>query len=123
VAGGWLAGKVVPFLGKFLGPLFGRGAAEGAGEMTTVIGRVKDLQELRPGEQSLLERLPNVGNPKTNWYQNAGVLRSEMKRGLAIRDASPNDTNGVFLNAERNLLRDRGWTFDHTTNYWIPPKQ
>ncbi len=88
---------------------------------TTVIGRVKDLQNLRKGEQSLLNRLPDRGSPKANWKQNSGVLRQEMARGKPIRDASPGDTSGQFLNAERNLLRDRGWTFDSKTNYWNPP--
>ncbi|SBT04402.1 hypothetical protein ACCAA_1350001 [Candidatus Accumulibacter aalborgensis] len=89
---------------------------------TTVIGRVKDLRSLQAGEQSLLDRLPNLGNPKANWAQNSGVLRQEIGRGLPIRDASPLDTTGQFLNAERNLLIDRGWTFDRATNYWVPPK-
>jgi hypothetical protein len=95
---------------------------EVAKETTTVIGRVRDLKNLAAGEKSLLDRLPNLGNPKANWKQNAGVLREEMRRGLPIRDASPGDTAGQFLNAERNLLRDRGWTFDPKTNYWTPPK-
>jgi RHS repeat-associated protein len=103
--------------GKLLGE-----AATVAKEATTVIGRVKDLKSLQAGEQSLLERLPNLGGPKANWTQNSGVLRQEMGRGLPIRDASPLDTTGQFLNAERNLLRDRGWTFDRATNYWMPPK-
>jgi RHS repeat-associated protein len=88
---------------------------------TTVIGRVKDLKTLGAGEKSLLDRLPNRGNPKANWQQNAGVLREEMRLGKPIGDASPGDTAGRFLNAERNLLRDRGWTFDPKTNYWNPP--
>jgi RHS repeat-associated protein len=87
----------------------------------TVIGRVSDLQNLGPNEQSLLDRLPNKGNPQANWRQNSGVLREEMARGLPIRDASPGDTGGQFLNAERNLLQSRGWTFDSSTNYWMPP--
>ncbi|PID64493.1 MAG: hypothetical protein CR962_01445, partial [Gammaproteobacteria bacterium] len=90
---------------------------------TTVIGRVKDLKNLEQGERSLLDRLPNQGSPKANWKQNSGVLRQEMTKGQPIRDASPGDTAGQFLNAERNLLKDRGWTFDSKTNYWMPPKQ
>jgi hypothetical protein len=88
-------------------------------ETTTVIGRVKDLEKLGPGEKSLLDRLPDLGSPKANWEQNSGVLRQEMNRGLPIRDASVGDNSGQFLNAERNLLRDRGWTFDGS--YWKPP--
>ncbi len=91
-------------------------------EGTTVIGRVQDLKNLKPGEKSLLNRLPDKGNPKANWKQNSGVLRQEMGKGKPIRDASSGDTSGQFLNAERNLLRDRGWTFDSKTNDWMPPK-
>jgi len=88
-----------------------------------VIGRVKDLQNLKQGEKSLLDRLPDKGNPKANWKQNSGVLRQEMGKGQPIRDASPGDTAGQFLNAERNLLKDRGWTFEPKSNYWNPPVQ
>jgi hypothetical protein len=88
---------------------------------TTVIGRVDDLKNLRSGERSLLDRLPNQGNPKANWKQNSGVLRQEMGRRLPIRDASPGNIKGQFLNAERNLLQDHGWKFDKKTNYWVPP--
>lgn len=90
---------------------------------TTVIGRVKDVQNLKEGERSLLDRLPNQGSPKANWKQNSGVLRQEIARGQPIRDASPGDTAGQFLNAERNLLKDRGSTFDPKTNHWMPPRQ
>jgi hypothetical protein len=76
-----------------------------------------------PGEQSLLNRLPNQGSPELNWRQNAGVLRQEMKRGLPIGDKSLGDTGGQFLNAERYLLRDRGWTLDPATGRWMPPKK
>ncbi len=69
---------------------------------TTVIGRTKDLQNLAKGERSLLDRLtPDLGGVKANWARNSGVLREEMRRGLPIRDASPGDTAGPFLNAER----------------------
>jgi len=93
-------------------------AARGGG---TVIGRTKDLKNLRAGERSLLDRLPNQGSPKANWKQNSGVLREEMRRGQPIRDASPGDVRGPFLNAERALLEDRGWTFNPGTNLWMPP--
>jgi hypothetical protein len=108
-----LPGTKLAKIGKLRG-------AKGVG--TTVIGRVRDLVDLPPGHSSLLDRLPNRGNPHANWRQNAGVLRNEMSRGLPIRDMSPGDTGGNFLNAERSLLRDRGWSFDGDTNYWIPPE-
>jgi hypothetical protein len=100
---------------------FGRGQLARKG-ITTVIGRIDDLKNLGPVLKSLLDRLPkNLGSPKANWKQNAGVLREEMRRGEPILDVSPGNTKGPFLNAERDLLRDRAWTFDSKTNYWMPP--
>ena len=82
------------------------------------------LDNLAAGERSLLDRLtPDLGSPRANWGRNSGVLREEMRRGMPIRDASPGDTGGAFLNAERALLRDRGWRFDSQTNHWYPPGQ
>ncbi|MDR1285326.1 MAG: hypothetical protein LBJ88_03900, partial [Campylobacteraceae bacterium] len=98
------------------------GGEVGKNSDTVVIGRVRDLQDLASGERSLLDQLPNLGNPKANWYQNSEVLRKEMQKSLPIRDASVGDTAGQFLNAERNLLKNHGWTFDENTNYWMPPK-
>lgn len=37
-----------------------------------------------------------------------------------IRDASPGDNSGSFLNAERNLLENRGFRFDSQTSHWGP---
>ncbi len=89
---------------------------------TTVIGRVKDLQNLGPCERSLLNRLPDLGNPQANWKQNSGVLRQEIRRGVPIRDASPLDnTSGTFLNAERNVLQNFGWSIDPSSGLWRPP--
>ena len=93
-----------------------------AKEEATVIGRIKDLQNLKNGERSLLDRLQDQGNPRSNWRKNSTVLRQEMAKRQPIRDASPNDMKGQFLNAERHLLESRGWTFDSNTNYWTPPK-
>jgi RHS repeat-associated protein len=99
----------------------GLSGLQNANKSITVIGRTKDLQQLGIGEKSLLDRLPNLGSSKLNWKQNSGVIRQEMKNGLPIRDASPGDFSGTFLNAERNLLRDRGWTFNSNTGFWMPP--
>ncbi|HEU5477535.1 MAG TPA: SwmB domain-containing protein [Gaiellaceae bacterium] len=92
-------------------------------EAALVIGRGSDLAEpgaLRPGEYKLSwpSKLPDY---KAEWKVNSGLLRQAINRGLPIRDASPGDTGGVFLNAERNLLEDRGWSFDPNTSYWYPP--
>lgn len=35
------------------------------------------------------------------------------------RDASPGDNGGVFLNAERNLLRDRGWILSRRLEHHV----
>jgi hypothetical protein len=88
-----------------------------------VIGRGAELAKpgaLRAGEYSLKweSKLPNF---KAEWGENAGRLREVMRQGNPIRDISPGDTGGMFLNAERALLRDRGWTFNSQTGYWMPP--
>ena len=124
VAGG--AAVVGAGAGKVVGGLGGEGKGVvgikgAAAPELSVIGRVKDLQNLSASEKSLLDRLPYMGSPKANWAQNSGVLRQEMGRGLPIRDASPLDITGQFLNAERNLLMDRAWTFDRGSNLWMPP--
>jgi RHS repeat-associated protein len=104
----------------------GPGVASGA--QTTVIGKLKDLNKLSKGENTLLNYLPDRGGPKANWKQNSGVLRQEMAKGQPIRDASVDSVTGdlinypgSFLNAERNLLRNGGWTYDPTTTLWSPP--
>jgi hypothetical protein len=92
----------------------------------TVIGKVKDLDNLAPGENTLLKHLPDQGNPRANWCQNSSVLRQEIRKGHPIRDASlnPDGTLKVypasFLEAERNLLINQGWTFDPSTGLWSP---
>jgi hypothetical protein len=98
-----------------------RGAA-GAAERL-VIGRGADLAKpgaLKAGERALSwpSKMPNAA---AEWKINSGLLRQEMQRGLPIRDVSPGNTGGMFLNAERNLLQNRGWTFDASTNFWMPP--
>lgn len=94
----------------------------------TVIGKVKDLDNLAPGENTLLKHLPDQGTPRANWRQNSSVLRQEIRKGNPIRDASLNPDGtlknypGSFLEAERNLLRNQGWTFDPSTGLWSPAK-
>ena len=109
-----------------------------AAERTAVIGRMDDLTPpgaLRAGEYTIADKLPNLGSPRANYYQNMSVLREEMRRGVPIRDASamkpdsfpvptllnPDRTvRQTFTGAERNLLGNRGWTFDG--QYWNPSK-
>ncbi len=91
-----------------------------------IIGKIKDLNNLSHGENTLLSRLPDQGTPRANWRQNSRVLREEIRKGIPIRDASlnPNGTlkkyPGSFLEAERNLLRNQGWTFDSSKGLWRP---
>ncbi|MBS1578289.1 MAG: RHS repeat-associated core domain-containing protein [Bacteroidetes bacterium] len=82
--------------------------------------------------------LPNKFNPKLNWKQNSGALRREMREGKPIYDSYKNadgsliearewsneyeKMTGEFLNAERNLLKSRGWQYDAKTGAWMPPK-
>lgn len=105
----------------------GVAAFEEATTATTVIGKLRDLETLAPGEQTLLDRLPNLGSPKANWIQNSGVLRQEMSLGQPIRDASVDGAGALinntgFLRAERYLLQDREWIYDPTMTMWYPPE-
>jgi hypothetical protein len=92
-----------------------------------VIGKLDDLGNLRPGESTLLKHLPDQGSPRLNWGQNSRVLRTEMGKGLPIRDASVNPATGAlerntgFLRAERELLLNRGWRYNPATQMWHPP--
>jgi hypothetical protein len=114
-------GMVLTFL-----PALKLGGAAAEGAVTAerlVIGRGADLAKpgaLELGERALSwpSKMPNVA---AEWKINSGLLRQEMGRGLPIRDASPGNTGGMFLNAERNLLESRGWTFNLSTNFWMPP--
>jgi tetratricopeptide (TPR) repeat protein len=91
-----------------------------------VIGRGADLAKpgaLQPGEVKLTwpTKLPDF---KSELNMNLRLLREWMAKGFPIRDASnPNDTNGIFLNAERIFLRGRGWEFDEATKLWTPPRR
>lgn len=96
-----------------------------------VIGKLDDLLApgaIGAGEHSLLPRLAgDLGSPRANWARNAGALRAEIAKGMPIRDASVNLATGAlerntrFLRAERNLLQERGWTYDPATRLWNPP--
>ncbi len=94
----------------------------------TVIGKIKDLDNLAPNENTLLKHLPDQDSPRANWRQNSSVLRQEIRNGNPIRDASLNPDGtlknypGSFLEAERNLLRNQGWTFDPSTGLRSPAK-
>ena len=71
--------------------------------------------------------LPNQGSPAANWAQNSSALRSVMSEGNPIYDSYIDAATGQqipttgFLNAERNLLQNQGWTFNPQTGAYHPP--
>jgi len=94
-------------------------ASPGGG--TLVIGRtatLRDPQALRPGEYTLLSRLPYRGTNQENWGQNSGALRAEMRSCKPIRDANPKDSS-PWLEGERYLLQSHGWW--KSDDFWMPP--
>jgi hypothetical protein len=51
-----------------------------------------------------------------------------MSQGQPVRDASVDEAGNLirntgFLRAERELLRNHGWTYDRTSRMWYPPKK
>ncbi len=95
-----------------------------------IIGRSNDLANpklVRSGETLLdvqvVRNTSGTINSKATWKSNSSVLRKALSKGKPIRDASPNNLNGTFLNAERSLLKSRGWNIQPINNemWWIPP--
>jgi RHS repeat-associated protein len=95
-----------------------------------VIGRGNDLADpnkLRPGESPIDTNMKF--DPKKgfdwNWEnQNRPLLDQAMAHGRPIRDVSPFDPGGGYLNAERAHLAEKGWIrVDDITGetYWFPP--
>jgi len=93
------------------------------------IGKLRDLEGIPPS-QTLLPQLPNLGNPKANYYQNMSVLRRKLWEGYEVHDASkfrlssdpdplptwPDRTLGQSgLGAERNLLNNHGLKLNPST--------
>jgi hypothetical protein len=72
-------------------------------------------------------KMYDKGSPKLNWKQNSGYLRQEMRSKKTIFDSyrkangSFIPTNG-FLNAERYLLKSRGWYYSPKSGAWMPPR-
>jgi len=86
---------------------------------TPVIGKMSDLEKtkLKGNEFKVADLLDDMGNPKANWKNNSGVLRSLMDGG-PIRDVSPYPmVNAGFLGLERNLLQNHGYVYQN--GYWI----
>lgn len=84
---------------------------------------------LRAGEATVASRLPgDAGNRLGNWLNNRDVLRSVMREGKPIRDASVDSAGNLlyqdtrrFITLERDFLRSNGWTYDPPSNLWMPP--
>jgi hypothetical protein len=90
---------------------------------TTVIGKLDDVKNLRPGEKAI--SWADRGSPRENWRANSGLLRKEMRTGQPIRDVTVGVggrliNNTGFLRAERALLQDRGWAYSPTSTSWFP---
>jgi len=92
---------------------------------TVVIGKMLDITAegaLEPGERTLLDQLPDLGNEADNWAQNERVLLKEMSSGRPLRDASVNAETGAlerntgFLARERAVLTREGWNYDPSTD-------
>lgn len=92
---------------------------------TPAIGKMQDLNQpgaVNDGEFKIADYLPDQGNPKANWKQNDGILRSVMNENQPIKDVSPYPMdNAGFLGAERNRLSSEGWTYQN--GYWYPPSK
>jgi RHS repeat-associated protein len=94
-----------------------------------VIGKLDDLRKpgsLQPGEYTLeWEKLPTT---KLNAERNLRLLRQAMRKSRPIRDVSVDPVSGEinkntgFLRVERDLLGNRGWTYDPATRSWYPPR-
>jgi hypothetical protein len=83
-----------------------------------------DAAGWRDGDYFLL--LPNQGSVAANWAQNSSRLREVMRNRKPIFDSYVDNAGNLiptrgFLNAERELLINRRWTFNPTTGAWHPP--
>lgn len=77
----------------------------------------------REGDRFLY--VPDQGSPKLNWQQNASQLRQEMQPRNPIHDTYRDYASGElkpatgFLNAERELLKNREWRYDPQSGSWF----
>lgn len=65
------------------------------------------------------------GSVKETWKGNSSLLRNEMRNGNPIYDSYVDGSGnliptGGFLNMERNVLINRGWTFEGSSGAWVP---
>ena len=110
--------------------------ADDAAEVATradnfVIGRTKDLETegvVKEGERlvpvDVVRRTDSTIVERPTYQSNSTELRKAMREGKPIRDVSPRNYQGRFLNLEREIMTRRGWTeqvVDGET-WWVPPK-
>lgn len=79
----------------------------------------------REGDRMLT--VPWKGSPKATWRENASRLRHEMRSGEPIYETYVDRAGNLiptkgFLNAERNLLTNRGWQYTSRMRAWTPPR-
>ena len=112
------------------GSFGGKAGAGAANELSRVIGRTADLATpgaIRAGERLLdfhVARQANgTINQRATWYNNHRALRAAMREARPIRDLSPDNKLGKFLNGERMQLEYRGWTKQSIDGeaWWLPP--
>jgi hypothetical protein len=85
--------------------------------------RDTETNRLNPAGEGHSLYLPNKGNPKANWKANSGAIRQELATGRPLLDSHTQPggqlvgTRG-FLNAERSLLKTRGYNYNSRTRTW-----
>jgi hypothetical protein len=91
----------------------------GAGKSMRVMPPCQTVESLEYGKFHSAA-WPATTTTRSEWKINSGLLRTEMRKRIAIRDASPGNVGGMHLNAESNLLQSRGWDYNSSTGYWNP---
>ena len=86
-----------------------------------VIGRTSALNDYiySPGEYRLnwMDVEDSLGFD-ANKSVNIDLLQNVIDNGLPIKDISPDDFNGPYLEAERGLLNQSGWSY--SDGFWSP---
>lgn len=123
--GGELSAGAEAIESRLVGAAEGAAAEAGGGQMTTVIGRMKDLGKFAgdPAVDTWAKsgRIPGVGGPPVTWAENAKWLTERVVRGdkfgIATNPATlppvrggyiPGTPNGYFTARELDFLRRLG---------------
>ena len=90
-----------------------------------VIGRTRALTRpgtIGPDEYTLVGRLPTKGlSEREIAYRASSMFRAELRNVTQVRDATPGDFGGKYLNMERTILSRRGWIYDPATHIYYKP--